>query len=127
MSLTNINADLLDLEKRLNALSQTYPVLAAEAATAKINYELAEANALDAIAHEVTVQQAEDPKYKPTDPLKAAWATQRCADELREYLNTKAAEAGAKAQLEVLQAILTSVQTRTKIETLDSQMIRAQV
>lgn len=114
MGLHEINTDLLELEKSLSALSISYPQLAREAATARINYELDYANAIDLITHEAIAAEK-----KLSVAEKESQATIRSAETMEAYRLADAELDGAKKQIDVLQSILMSTQSRVKLEMIE--------
>lgn len=126
MSLKELNTSLLAIETQFDELKQRYPALAREAASARVDYELENARILDEIAHEITVKQADDPKFKMTVDEKAAQALLRTADLYRAYRETDAERDGLKMLVDVVQSQLTSVQTRTKLELIEEGLIASQ-
>lgn len=127
MSLQNINKDLLELESSLDKLKSAYPSAARAAATARVNHELAFATAVDQISHEAFLERENDPKFKQTVAESDAKATLRTAKYLREYRESEAELSGIKMQIDVLQSILMSTQSRTKLELIENGLINAQV
>lgn len=114
MSLSNIDNDLLELEKQLSVLSREYPNLARCAASARIHYEIDYANAIDLITHEAIRTET-----KMTVAEKEAQAVIRTALTMETYRMAEAELDGAKKQLDVLQSILSSTQSRVKLELIE--------
>jgi hypothetical protein len=111
MSLSTIDADLRELETQLSALSLKYPDLARSAASARIAYEIDYANAIDLVTHEAIVA---DKKLSVAD--KESQATIRSAVTMETYRMADAELDAAKKQIDVLQSILMSTQSRVKLE-----------
>ena len=126
MSLKEINTSLLAIETQFDELKQRYPALARESATARVDYELENARVLDEIAHEIVLQQADDPKFKMTVDEKSAQALLRTADLYRAYRETEAERDGTKMLIDVLQSQLMSTQTRTKLVLVEEGLITSQ-
>ena len=114
MSLSNIDNDLLELEKQLSGLSVKYPDLARSAASARIAYEIDYANAIDLITHVATVA---DKKLSVAE--KDSQATIRSAKTMETYRMADAELDGVKKQIDILQSILMSTQSRVKLELID--------
>lgn len=112
--LHEINSDLLELEKSLSALGHAYPDLARACASARINYELDYAGAIDDITHDALRKD-----IKMTVAEKEAQAALRTKDTLTAYRTADAELDGAKKQIDILQSILMSTQSRVKLEMIE--------
>jgi hypothetical protein len=114
VSLSNIDNDLLALEKQLSEISLKYPDLARTAASARIAYEIDYANAIDLITHEAIVA---DKKLSVAE--KDSQATIRSAKTMEAYRMADAKLDGVKKQIDILQSILMSTQSRVKLELIE--------
>lgn len=110
MSLHEIDAELRGYESDLSAVGLRYPVLAREAAQARLLYDFAFANAVDAITHECVALEK-----KLTVQEKEAQAVRRCEKEMEGARLAEAELEGAKQYLRVMEACLSSCQTRSKL------------
>ena len=127
MSLQSLNTDLLALETSLDALKISYPQAAREAASAKIAYELKYAEAIDSLAHEATVKASTDPKFKQTVAQAEASAMLRVKADYKTYRESEAEVNALKMQVDILQSILMSTQSRTKLMLIERNMEGAQL
>ncbi len=111
MSLSELNADLIKSEQALYAMQLKYPDIAKKAANARYTYDMAWANAIDKIAH-AAVTEGQKP---PTVGVQEAMATKKVEEEMKAAREAEAELDAAKKHIDTLQAILSSVQTRSKM------------
>ena len=110
MALHEIDADLKTAEAVLHHWESKYPKIARDEATAKVEHELAWANAIDKIVTE------SDGGKLPTVAVMEAEATKRCAGTLRAKREAEAEADIAKKLIGIAETTLTSIQTRVKLE-----------
>ena len=106
-----IEHDLLKCEQALFEMQGKYPEIAKNAANARYVYDMAWANAVDTIAHR-TLAEGQKP---PTVPVQDAMATKMVATEMEIARQAEADLDTADKHIKTLQAILSSVQTRSKM------------
>ena len=111
MALHELNQDLVKSEQALFEMQKQYPALAKRAAEARYLYDMAWANAIDEIAHR-TLAEGQKP---PTVPVQDAMATKVVASEMQAAREAEAELDAAKKHIDTLQAILSSVHTRSKM------------
>ena len=108
---TEIERELLKCEAALYEMQKQYPALAKTAAQNRYVYDVAWANAIDEIAHRKLVEG----QKPPTVPVQDAMATKIVAEEMEAARTAEADLDAAKKHIDTLQAILSSVQTRSKL------------
>lgn len=108
--LNDIERNLRALELDFAAIQREYPGQVKEAATAKINYEIAVAEAFDTIKHEM-VAAGEKPTAAGIEPL----ALLRVRELYAAHRTSEAIVDGQKKKIDVMQSILMSTQSRVKI------------
>lgn len=106
-----IERDLTQAEAALYAMQTRYPDLARTAANARYLYDTAWADAVTNIHHRALVN-GEKP---PTVAVMEAEATKMVAKEMRDTRIAESELDAAKKHIDTLQAILSSVQTRSKL------------
>ena len=107
----DIEKELVKCEAALFEMQKQYPDIAKNAANARYVYDMAWANAIDEIAHR-TLAEGQKP---PTVPVQDAMATKAVASEMKAAREAEAELDAAKKHIDTLQAILSSVQTRSKM------------
>ena len=107
----DIEKELVKCEAALFEMQKQYPDIAKNAANARYVYDMAWANAIDEIAHR-TLAEGQRP---PTVPVQDAMATKAVASEMQAAREAEAELDAAKKHIDTLQAILSSVQTRSKM------------
>lgn len=118
--LHEIDSELKRCEAALYEMQVKYPKLASTAANARYVYDQAWATAIDEITHRVVVEG----KKPPTVAAAEAEATLTVADEMREARYAEADLDAGKKHLDTLQAILSSVQTRARMEQMEMSLAR---
>lgn len=106
-----IDAELKKCEQSLYEMQKQYPDIVRKAAEARYIYDMAWANAVDDIAH----RTLEDGQKPPTVAVMEAMATKMVAGQMEATRGAEAEVNIAKAHIDTLQAILSSVQTRSKL------------
>lgn len=91
-------------------MAAKYPEIAREAAKARVIYDAAWADAITLITHNFVSTET-----KFTVPERDALATQKVREELETARMAEAELDAAKKYISVLEAILSSVQTRAKL------------
>lgn len=116
----DIERELVKCEAALYEMQVKYPALARRAAEARYIYDVAWADAIDDIAH-TKVAEGQKP---PTLPVQDAIATKRVAVQMEAARLAEAELDAAKKHLDSLQAILSSVQTRSKLVQMEMGLAR---
>jgi len=116
----DIERELVKAEQALYVMQGKYPKTASRAANARYVYDQAWATAVDEIAHRAVAEG----KKPPTVAAIEAEATLTVKEEMREARYAEADLDAAKKHLDTLQAILSSVQTRAKLATLEMSLAR---
>lgn len=116
----DIERELVKAEQSLYVMQVEYPKAASRAANARYVYDQAWATAVDEIAHRAVA----DGKKPPTVAATEAEATLMVKDEMQEARYAEADLDSAKKHLDTLQAILSSVQTRAKLATIELGLAR---
>jgi len=106
-----LEKDLLKCEQALFEMQSRYPTIAKAAADARYVYDMAWANAIDDIAHRTLVEG----QKAPTVPVQDAMATKMVAEEMENARKAEAELDVASMHIKTLQAIQSSVQTRSKL------------
>ena len=106
-----IERELMKCEAALYEMQKQYPALARVAAQNRYVYDMAWANAIDDIAHRAVAEG----QKAPTVAVMDATATKIVAEEMENARTSEADLDAAKKHIDTLQAILSSVQTRSKL------------
>jgi hypothetical protein len=112
--LNEINSDLLAAEQTLNHWEKKFPEIIRSEAGAKVNYELAWADAVE----KITAKVPEGGKM-PTVAVLEAEATRLCADKIKAKRLAEAEAEIAKKLIGIAETTLTSIQTRVKLAQID--------
>lgn len=115
--LTDIADELREAEAALWNMQGKYADIARTAAEAQYVFEMAWADAMDEQRHRAITQGIKPPTVSAMEAI----ATQRCKDEIKVKAIALADLDAAKKQIDVLQSILSSVQTRAKLMLADAQ------
>lgn len=115
-----IEKDLLKCEQALYEMQKTYPALARVAAESRIIYDVAWANAIDELSHQAVAEGTKP----PTVAVMEARATKMVESQMELARKAEAELDAAKKHLDSLQAILSSVQTRSKLIQLEMGLAR---
>lgn len=118
--MNDIEKELRKCEQALYEMQVRYPQLASKAANARYVYDQAWATAIDEIAH----RAVQDGKKPPTVAAMEAEATLMVKDEMREARYAEADLDAGKKHLDTLQAILSSIQTRAKLQQIEMSLAR---
>ena len=114
--------ELKEHEIQLNVITQKYVEAAREAAKARLIYDLDWAETVSKISHECAVQEK-----KMTVQEKEAETTKRCFEKMEAARLAEAELDGLKKHLDTLQAMLSSVQTRAKLEQIELSLAGGRV
>lgn len=115
----DIEHELKEHEKSLFSVAQKYRALARDAATKRVIYDVAWANAMESIT-----ATALESGEKVTDKVKEAKATVIVQLEMSECRMAEADLDAAKKYIDVMQAMLSSVQTRAKLSQMEMALAR---
>lgn len=115
-----IEKELMKCEQSLYVMQSNYPQLTRTAAECRFVYDQAWANAIDNIGHQAIAAG----EKMPTVAMMEAMATIRVAKEMEAARIAEADLDGAKKHIDSLQAILSSVQTRAKLASLEMSLAR---
>jgi hypothetical protein len=110
MALHEIDSDLKTAEATLSHWERTFPDLIRAEANAKVDYELAWAEAVKKITG--AVKEGEKP---PTVAVLEAEATRICASQIKAKRTAEAEAEIAKKLIGIAETTLTSVQSRLKL------------
>lgn len=116
--LKRIEKELMQSEQVIYDIGKRYVDDALKAAQSRVIYDLAYADAVDAIGHELAI----DEKKKMTAPQQAAEALRRVREQFKTCREAEGGVEGTKKFLEVLRAILSSCQTRAKLVEIEYSM-----
>jgi len=119
MALHEIDADLKTAEATLRHWETKYPDVARGDAQAKIEFELAWADAIDKITKAVP-----EGGKQPTVAVMDAEATRICAAQLRAKREAEAESEIAKKLIGIAETTLTSIQTRAKLDLIEAGLSR---
>lgn len=108
--LHEINADLKNAEATLSLWERKFPDIIRAEANAKVQYELAWADAIKAVTDAVPEGQK-----APVVAVMEAEATKRCSEEIKAKRLAEAEAEIAKKLIGIAETTLTSVQSRLKL------------
>lgn len=114
-----IATELREHEVSLFSVAKQYRTLAKEAATKRVVYDVAWANAINDIS-----RTALESGEKITVADKDALATRTVAEQMEECRLAEAELDAAKKYIDTMQTILSSVQTRSKLITMEMSLAR---
>lgn len=115
MALHEIDADLKAAETTLNHWYRTFPAVIRKEAEAKVAYEQAWADAIEAVAAAVPAGEK-----APTVPVMEARATKKCIAQITAKRNAESEAEIAKKLIGIAETTLTSIQTRAKLAQIES-------
>lgn len=114
-----IERSLLVAEQTLSDWQAKYPPIVKAAAETRLVYDLAYAAALDEIDHRVLAEGAK----KPTVPVTEAQALLMVAEQMEAARRAEAEQDAAKEVIKINLAILSSFQTRAKMELSEMSLV----
>lgn len=106
-----IERELMKCEATLYTMQKQYPGIARKAAESRIIYDLAKSNAIVEIDH----RDLAEGQKPPTVPVANAMATQMIQEQMEQARRDEADLDIAVKHIKSLEAILSSVQTRSKL------------
>ncbi len=115
MALHEINSDLKMAESTLKHWEKMFPEIIRAEATAKIHYEAAWADAIDAVASSIP-----EGEKAPTVPVMEARATKKCIKEITAKRYAEAEAEIAKRLISIAETTLTATQSRLKLEQIEA-------
>ena len=115
MSISDLNGALVNAERTLAHWEQIYPGIIRAEANAKVQYEVAWADAVTLITGRVVEGQKQ-----PTVAVLEAEATRICADKIKAKRLAEAEAEIAKKLIGIAETTLTSIQTRASLERIEA-------
>lgn len=115
-----IEKELVKCEQALYQMQVSYPEIARNAANARYAYDVAWAEAIDTITHRAIA----DGQKQPTVAVLEAEATKIVAEKMEAARIAEAELDIAKRHLSTSEAILSSVQTRSKLVQMEMSLAR---
>lgn len=115
-----IERELMKCEQALYNMQERYPEAARSAANARYVYDMAWADAIDTITHRAIA----DGQKQPTVVVMEAEATKMVAEQMEAARIAEAELDIARRHLSTTEAILSSVQSRTKLVQMEMSLAR---